>query len=716
MSTIDRAAFERSDYNTLINNVSASLVSNVYQKINPYQVGVLEPVEMHDDLQTDPKYTRVRYQGSKVESAKYNVYTTASSFQVGLQSIEWPGDTSYGKTAAIDYTVGKFAFANSINSTNLNFYDKTTINIKYLIDITGSITELSANNRNLFEVQNMYKKGDIAYISLFDRYNPTNQATLDGPKVIFEGGIRYSPLMFRDVGENIVFTYIVPDQSVDNRFGLKAVNTTSSLWQTTGNTNAEFSSNSGIGYTFVLNGLYDANIKAMSFTKSPSVNWPYSYMPLTSYTQGNYKDYQNVYRKIGAHDTTDDVPSFYSIEWFLPLDTSTLEGGYASTNGGGDINEVKGSISNYTYYLAPRNSTYVVNVDIPIKVKGRNPETPGERGQEKGPSIVKIIGVLEVQKSGNASWDYLDFSDPSSPKPYGYTVFNATNIPVANGGREATGTTRAMVDEENSFLYFSADTIAGTYSGRYISPYFEGRCQLFNKEVRLGQNDKIRVRLFFAEVTTFFRRNEDIYFEIERGDSSKNYFEVYDATNSDVSIITTKTLSGNAIFSTDPDNKMIIFNNDMSLLYKNSIFEPQDLSNPNSTANLYSPIELPFTFQVNDIVRFTRFYSISPEYYSIQEVIDPIIQIVGTEKTVLSPLKIILNRSFNPNLIDPNTFAFFRKVPDETVIMLNFKKRNGLASNALILPHNLEGTINKNLGEIIGPLKDTVLSKVLVIA
>jgi hypothetical protein len=48
--------------------------------------------------------------------------------------------------------------------------------------------------------------------------------------------------------------------------------------------------------------------------------------------------------------------------------------------------------------------------------------------------------------------------------------------------------------------------------------------------------------------------------------------------------------------------------------------------------------------------------------------------------------------------------------------MFDFKKRDGLSSNALILPHNLEGTVNRSIGDIIGPLKDTVLSKVLVIA
>lgn len=717
MSTIDRAAFERSDYNTLMNNVSGGLVSSIFQKINTYQTGVLEPVEMHDDFYGDPKYTRIRFDGCKVTSAKYNFYTSASSFQIGFESIVWGGDNSYGKTAAIDYTVEKFAFANSINKTNLNFYDKTTVNIKYLINKSGSVTELSANNNNLFEVQNMFKKGDIAYVSLFDRYNPTNQATLDGPKRIFEGGFRYSPLMYREADENIVFTYIVPEETVDNRFGLKAINTTASIWQTVGDTNAEFSTNTGVGYTFTLKGISDPNNRAMSLTKVGSVNWPYKYMPLTSYTEGSYKDYQNEYRKIGAHDTSADNPSYYPIDWFLPTNTATANGGYLSLNGGGTINEIKGGSANYSYYLAPRNSTYTVNIDIPIKVKGRNAETPGERGQEKGPSIVKIIAILEVQKSGTSSWDYLDFTNPNSPVPYGYTKFSATNIPIANGGREATGTTRAMVDEENSFLYFSADTIGGTHNGRVISPYFEGRCQLFSKQVKLNQNDKIRVRFYFAEVTTFFRRSDNIYFEISTGDSSKNYFEVFDTNNADVSLVTTKTITQTpAIFEPDPDNQTIVFSNDASLLYGSAIFEPQDVSVPTSIANLYSPVELPFTFQKYDIIRFTRFYAIKPEYYYIIEVIDPVFQYIGTQKTVISPLKIVLDRTFNPNLATGASFAFFRKIPDETSILFDFKKRDGLASNALILPFNLEGTINKGIGDIIGPLKDTVLSKVLVIA
>lgn len=722
MSTIDRAFFERSEYNTLINNVSGGLVSNVYKKINPYQVGVSESVEMHDDLQTDPKYTRIRFEGSKVSSAKYNVYTSASRFNVGLENIDWKGDSSYGKTAAIDYTVNKFAFANSINSTNLNFYDKTTMNIKYLIDATGSVIELSANNRNLFEVQSTYKKGEIAYISLFDRYNPTNQAILDGPKIIFEGGFRYSPIAYREVDENLVFTYIVPNETVDNRFGLKAVNTTASVWQTAGNTNAEFSSNSGTGYTFTLKGVSDPNNKAMSLTKISSNSWPYSYIPVSNWLSGVYRDYQNNRLRLTdlLFDYNTAPPHYYAIDWFVPVDTTTANGGYISANQGGTINEVKAGSENYCYYLAPRNATYTVNIDIPVKVYAVNPERASELSIDKGPAVVKIVAVLEVQKSGTSTWEYLYTPPPNEPArtvPYGYTKMSATNIPIPLGGSSRWGTTRALVNEEDSFIFFAGNTQAGFYNGRNITSFYEVRCQLFDRDIKLNQNDKLRVRFYFAEATSFFRRSENIYFEIGAGDSSRNYFEVYDKDTADVSVVSTKTLTQTpSFFNTSNDNQSLIFSSEASLLYSSSIFEPQDLNNPNSTANLYSPIELPFTFEVNDIVRFTRFNSIKAEYYYITEVVNPFIENIGTQRTVTTPLTLRLDRTYNPNLVKSSTFAFFRKLPDETVIMLDFKKRPGLSSNALILPHNLEGAVNKNIGEIIGPLKDTVLSKVLVIA
>jgi len=699
MTSIDLNAFEHSDYNTLLNNVSGAAISNIYKKITPNQSGVLEPVQLLDENYSDPRYTLPRYDGCKTVSAKYNFYTE--------------GDTSYGKTAAVDYNVSKFAFSNNINKKNLNFYDKSVVNIKFLIDKSGSITELSSANNNIFEVQNMFKKGDKVTISLMDKYNPTNQSTLDGEKIIFEGGFSYSPLAYRELGETMYFSYINPVTTTTNRLGVRAVSPNSIVWKTIGDTNTAFSSTPSADTIFTVNGTNQTGPLSLSIAQS--VNWPYTQIPLYEYLNVEYKDYLNQFRYIGAHDTADN-PSFFTIDYFLPSDTSAGAGGYQTNDMTGKLQVVQNSSEKYTYVQAPRLSDYSVNVDIPIKIKARNAETPGERGEEKGPSIIKIVAILEVQKAGTSTWDYLDYTNSSSPVPYGYTNFVATNIPIANGGRQATGTTRALVNESKSFIYFSADTISGTVNGRFISEYFEGRCQLLNKKIKLNLNDKLRLKFYLAEVTTLFRRSDNIYFEVPSGDDSKSYFEVFDLNNSNTTLVSNVTIPQNPdFFIAEPDNRTITFSDSASLLYKNVIFEPQDVKNPDSIANLYSFVDYPFEFKKYDIVRFTKFFTVNADYYYILEIIEPVIQQIGNNFSVLRPLQIVLDKEFVPNAISSANFAFFRKTPDETCVMINFKKREGMTSNAVVLPFNLEESIRKDIGNIMAPLKDTVLSKVLVV-
>ena len=714
-SSIDHNFFDRSVYNTTINNVSASQVSRLFKRINPYQLGMLEPVEILDEKYSDPVYTRPRYEGSKTISSIYNFYR--------------PGDKSYGKTAAVDFNAEKFAFANSINKKNLNFYDKTTVNIKYLISETGSITELSRRNYNVFEVQNIYKKGDFVNVSLMDKLNPTNQSSLDGDKVIWEGGFSYSPIIFREINENLNFTYIDSTDTTEKRLGLKAVNINGYLFQTVGDTNGEFTTTpNGTNIKFLINGVSQTGI-TYSQKKIESINWPYLKMPLTDYASSTtfYKDYTNSSRNIGTHDTSADNPNYYSLDWFIPGSTSESDGGYKTDDFNGKLTVVQSGTEYYSYVTAPRTTTYKVNLDLSIRVKAKNPEPTGVFGigvrqQENGPSIVKIIGILEVQRAGESTWSYLDTTNPANPVPFGYTTFTATNIPIATGGRQATGTTRALVNEDKSFLYFPEETIGGTYNGKTISPYFEGKCQLFGKDVYLNQNDKLRVRFFFAEVTTFFRRCEDVYFEMQAGSTSKAFFEVWDKVTANTTQVTTATIVTNptsSIMNPSPDNKTIVFNNEASILWNKAFFEAPDSSNPSSISNSYSAIEHPFSVNVYDVIRFTQFNAIKPDYYTVMEVVDPQIQAVSTGTVtsyiVTRPASIVLDREYNPNQISGSSFAILRKTPDETVIILDFKKKDGISSNAFIIPYNIKDDIKKNIGNIVAPLKDTILSKVLII-
>ena len=84
---------------------------------------LLVPVELQDSYYSNASQIRGRYEGSQATSLNYNFYTAPTA---GI----WIGDTAYDKSAAIDSNTSKFAWVKQIGNVNLNFYDKTSVNIK----------------------------------------------------------------------------------------------------------------------------------------------------------------------------------------------------------------------------------------------------------------------------------------------------------------------------------------------------------------------------------------------------------------------------------------------------------------------------------------------------------------------------------------------------------------------------------------------------------
>jgi hypothetical protein len=122
------------------------------------------------------------------------------------KDVFYEGDSSYGKTAAVDRNSNKIGWVKNITSQSLNFFDKTQIQLKYLVDVNQNLTELNLRNENIFEVQNTFKSGDRVVVSLSDVVKPTFQKSLDGTKTIFKGGFSYDPILYRENLETLRFT------------------------------------------------------------------------------------------------------------------------------------------------------------------------------------------------------------------------------------------------------------------------------------------------------------------------------------------------------------------------------------------------------------------------------------------------------------------------------------------------------------------------------
>jgi hypothetical protein len=132
-----------------------------------------------------------RYVGSTINSALYNVYTA--------------GDISYGKTATIDKIKYQYAYLLDIYGASIYLPGRSNAQIKYLIDNDENVLDLTKTNQNIFTVQNVFKSGQNADVSLFeyDEKNPYSQQLVNNPTLeIFEGGFRYLPILHNISGSN----------------------------------------------------------------------------------------------------------------------------------------------------------------------------------------------------------------------------------------------------------------------------------------------------------------------------------------------------------------------------------------------------------------------------------------------------------------------------------------------------------------------------------
>ena len=196
------------DYNAIYNNVYSNRLSRKYFDVDYAALGDTLPVNQSLLLSSSATFAQIqdsnyslarsiypRYVGSKNTSAKYNFYTPSGSgvpTVLGTASF-WPGDQSYGKTAAIEKYTKYFAVFDWISSSAPEYPGGGNIHIINLIDIEGKITTLTDNNYNLFNVSQTFKKGDPV-----TAYQISGSQYTTFPKItIVEGGAFFDTVATR---------------------------------------------------------------------------------------------------------------------------------------------------------------------------------------------------------------------------------------------------------------------------------------------------------------------------------------------------------------------------------------------------------------------------------------------------------------------------------------------------------------------------------------
>jgi hypothetical protein len=214
LKKLDYQDFIHSDFNVLQNNVSRSLASSTRQKLEisgssgilgSGSYALLVTASLQDSYLTLSSYTLPRYSGSKTYSTDYNNYTD--------------GDKSYGKTAAIDRYVRKFGLFTQVVSSSF-FDNRNPTSLKYLVDESGSLTELSQTptsslDSHWIEIQNTFKLGSTSTVALFDNQQYSDQKNTDGPKPIFDSGYSYYPILYYTGSDSkLYFQYVGKGTSI----------------------------------------------------------------------------------------------------------------------------------------------------------------------------------------------------------------------------------------------------------------------------------------------------------------------------------------------------------------------------------------------------------------------------------------------------------------------------------------------------------------------
>lgn len=155
-----------------INELTSSLLNNTQNKILFSDVQ-----EYNYNLK---KYNDSRYNGCKLISKEYNRFNN--------------GDKSYGNQPVINNNKIKFAYFEEITSQSLTLPKRSNVYLKYLIDEDSNITELSQQNQNSFEIQNIFNI-DKVNIVLDNNQSPSIQRNLDGETSIYAGGYKFKPVL-----------------------------------------------------------------------------------------------------------------------------------------------------------------------------------------------------------------------------------------------------------------------------------------------------------------------------------------------------------------------------------------------------------------------------------------------------------------------------------------------------------------------------------------
>jgi hypothetical protein len=172
----------------------------------------------------------------------------------------------------------------------------------------------------------------------------------------------------------------------------------------------------------------------------------------------------------------------------------------------------------------------------------------------------------------------------------------------------------------------------------------------------------------------------------------KPFFEIYDNSTPVTNYIYSSSYGQvPSLFTTSSANTLLFNSSSLYLFNTASIYDPQP-----PTSQYYSPVTDIFGIQKYDLIRIGSFSSPSSTYYEVLNVSS------STNGVYVTLSSNIDTGSFVSNVAQ--NFSIFRLKPDETSVIINYKKQPGEVSQTILIPNDADNTIKAAVGNIFKTL------------
>jgi len=653
--------------------------------------------QIQDSDYTSFRHNSLRYLGSKVSSSLYNTYSIKDE---GISSI----NRAYGKLAAISSYSNRIGIFTQIASSSF-FVNRNNTALIYLVDESGSFTELNRNNNNWEDLQNIFKLGQNATVKLFDNQQYSNQSFTDGAKPIFNSGYSYHPLVYyvRNT-DNKLFFSVTETAAIDKVFSAENTLSPNAYIKGVG-FSAKYllfpSNSSGVVYN-----IFDkitSNNKGYFNTGSTAGLGTYPYY--TAPTNGSYKFTSSLAINTIATFSGSVITYKYDI---VKNDTTTLATQTETTIYEGP--SLKSSTARY-YFSSSRP-----NNDLQAYIYGPLAETLTIKNST-GTSIAAtissgsylylitgsnvLVSTNETASLGRDSHIIYAYSTASIPSWTSGSI--TTNIPGCTIGQTTPGINNPgnyWYRYINNAVIFEAGG-ASTGGGPFTSQVDAGGAidtlnfSLSTGNQTLAAGDKVEFRVY--EVTGSANYTASL---ASAGTLGVIISDAVGGLNPYASSLTGSFIS----YSISPNT--FVLNKNLSDMYGYQ-FLPQFVTASNGvliqSSSLYSKygdVDYSFNLNLGDIITVKKDY-----FYQEYSILSTTTRGDGSLAIQVSPE---IDETFLTTV--PDTASFLAKRQDESNIILDFAKRDGETSYGLIIPENVSPNIAKNIDTITKEIQQKLIS------